>query len=251
VSQFRVADSTVTPEAVRLHVDVSGLGSRMIAWLVDALIQVSILIPLFIAATAVAPGGTVELVIGIVILFGVIWLYFPLFEWLGNGRTPGKRAQRIRVVRTDGQPAGFARVMVRNLIRIVDVYALPFLAVISMIVTRRAQRLGDLAAGTMVVRDRKVPTLKPLELGELDEQLMSALDTSGLTERDYALIRSFLSRRDGLDLGARQQLAGRVVASIQPRLGGSHMNIQAGDERLLQAVARSYRARFSREERET
>jgi uncharacterized RDD family membrane protein YckC len=239
-------EGTVTPEAVQLRVDVAGLGSRMIAWLLDSLIQGVVLVPVAIGFAADGGGGTTELVIFLILLFGIVWLYYPLFEWLWGGRTPGKRAQRIRVVRTDGQPAGFPAVMVRNLVRIVEVMLFPFIAVICMLVTRRAQRLGDLAAGTMVVRERSMPAPQALDLGEGDALRLPGLDTSRLTEREYGLIRSFLSRRQSLDLAARAQLARRLVESVREHVVGGSADAGLDDERLLEAVAQSYRDRFSR-----
>jgi uncharacterized RDD family membrane protein YckC len=244
------ANSTITPEAVRLRVDVAGLGSRMIALLLDAAIQLALLIPLLIGAAALGPGGVAETIAVALLSFAIIWLYYPLFEWLWSGRTPGKRAQRLRVVRTDGQPVGFAAVMVRNLVRIVDVFLLPFLAVISMVVTSRAQRLGDLAAGTMVVRERPIPVVGPVELEGSGggARPISSLDTSGLTEREYGLIRSFLARRQGLEPQARQRLAAQLVASIRGRVGDQHLDGALSDERFLSEVAASYRARFAKGE---
>jgi uncharacterized RDD family membrane protein YckC len=242
-------EGTVTPEAVRLRIDVAGLGSRMIAWLLDTLIQLAVLIPLLIGFAAGGPGGTTEAVIIVILVFAMVWLYYPLFEWLWGGRTPGKRAQRIRVVRTDGQPAGFPAIMVRNLIRIVEVLLFPFIAVICMLVTRRAQRLGDLAAGTMVIRERPMPAPQALDLGEDDARRLPGLDTSRLTEREYGLIRSFLSRRDELDPAARAQLARRLVESVQVLVAGGIADVTLDDERLLEAVAQSYRDRFSGRER--
>jgi uncharacterized RDD family membrane protein YckC len=239
-------EGTVTPEAVQIRVDVAGLGSRMIAWLVDTLIQSVVLVPLSIGFLADGVAGTAELVILSIIAFGILWLYYPLFEWLWGGRTPGKRAQRLRVVRTDGQPAGFPPIMVRNLVRIVEVLLLPFLAVISMIVTRRAQRLGDLAAGTMVVRERPMPAPQPLDLGRGEARRVPGLDTSRLTEREYGLIRSFLSRRETLDPEARAQLARRLVDSVRQHVVAGGADAGLGDEGLLEAVAQSYRDRFSR-----
>lgn len=238
-------EDTVTPEAVQLRVDVAGLGSRMIAWLLDTLIQLAVLIPLILGFSADGVAGTYELVVLLVLLFAILWLYYPLFEWLWGGRTPGKRAQRLRVVRTDGQPAGFAPIMVRNLLRIVEVILFPFIAVICMLVTRRGQRLGDLAAGTMVIRERSIHAPQALDLvGGSDELLPGGLDTSRLTEREYGLIRSFLARRETLDPQARAQLAGRLAASVQEHVVG--VDAALGDEPLLEAVAQSYRARFSR-----
>ena len=222
----------------------------MVAVVLDTLIQVVLLIPVLLVLSAVGAGGTAGTVVLALVSFGTVWLYFPLFEWLWSGRTPGKRAQRIRVIRTDGQPVDFPVVLVRNLVRIVDVYLLPFLAVISMILTARAQRLGDLAAGTMVVRERSIPAVMPVELGEPDAPPILGLDTSQLTEREYSLIRSFLARRDSLDPQARQQLAAQLVASVHGRLGEQSMAIGLPNEQFLQAVARLYRARFADQERQ-
>jgi uncharacterized RDD family membrane protein YckC len=251
VSQPSSVQSTVTPEAVRLRMDVAGLGSRTVAVFLDTLIQVLLLIPVLIAGSAIGDGGTAETIVLALISFGIVWLYYPLFEWLWNGRTPGKRTQRIRVVRTDGQLVDFAVVLVRNLVRIVDVFLFPFLAVISMVVTKRAQRLGDLAAGTMVVRERSIPRATPLDLGDAEGPPVPAMDTSGLTEREYGLIRSFLARRESLDPQARQELAAQLAASVHGRMGEQSSTGALPDEQFLQAVARLYRARFATREGES
>lgn len=233
-------DRAITPEAVAVTVDVAALGSRMIAWLVDTLIQVTILIPVLIGFGAAGEGGTAELVILTLVLFLILWGYFPLLEWLWRGRTPGKRLQRLRVVRTDGQPAGGAAILVRNLVRIVDVIALPFLAVISMLVSRRSQRLGDLAAGTMVVREHRHRTPEPLDLPEHPD--LPPVDSSGLSERQYDLIRSFLARRHDLDQAAREGLAARLASDLRAGVGTVPPGLD--DEALLEAAAQSYRQRF-------
>jgi uncharacterized RDD family membrane protein YckC len=236
------SERTVTPEAVTITVDVAGLGSRMIAWLVDSLIQAAIVLPIVIGVGAGELSSSVELVVLYAVIFLIVWAYYPLFEFFGQGRTPGKRVQRLRVLRTDGQPAGGAAILVRNLIRIVDVFALPFLAVISMLVTARAQRLGDLAAGTMVVREARLSAPEALPLP--DRADLPTLDVSGLSEREYDVIRSFLSRRSTLDPSARQRLAAQLVSSIRGRVGSAPEGI--GDEAILEAVAQSYRRRFRR-----
>lgn len=234
------ADRTVTPEAVTLTVDVAGLGSRMIASLIDSLIQIAIAVPILIGVGAGELSGTVELVVLFLVLFLIVWGYYPLFELFWQGRTPGKRAQRLRVVRTDGQPAGGAAIMVRNLIRILDVFAFPFLGVISMIVTARAQRLGDLAAGTMVVRERRLTAPQAVTLpGRSD---LPAVDATGLSEREYDVIRSFLSRRSSLDVSARWRLAAQLASALRGRVGSLPDGLS--DEAMLEAVAQSYRRRF-------
>jgi len=239
------AASTVTPEAVQLHADVAGVGSRSIALIVDTFLQVGLLVPILVVLLADAPPDTAELVVISVVLFLVLWLYYPAFEWLWRGQTPGKRFQGIRVVRTDGQPAGLAPVLVRNLVRIVDVMMLPFLALISMVFTRRSQRLGDLAAGTMVVRERTLPAPSILASGELGRISDPTLDTTGLTERDYTVLRTFLARRASLDAVARDQLAARLAARLRAQVPQQPGGEALPNERLIEIVARSYRGRFT------
>lgn len=237
-------ESTVTPEAVQLRADVAGVGPRSIALLVDTFIQVVILLPVLFIALSDGVGGTGEAIVISLLVFVVLWLYYPAFEWLRRGQTPGKRSQGIRVVRTTGQPAGLAAVAVRNLVRIVEVFVLPFLALISIVVTRRSQRLGDLAAGTMVVRERKMPT-PPLVRLQGQTGAASALDTSGLNERDYTVLRTFLGRRHTLDPKARQELAARLAARVRQQLGQRSDAAPTGDEQLIEAAALAYRARFA------
>ena len=235
----------VTPEAVRLRTDAAGLGSRSIALMVDAFIQLVVLVPVLIAFLFDGLSGTAETVVFSLVVFTVVWGYFPMFEWLRGGQTPGKGRQGIRVVRTSGEPAGFAAVMVRNLLRIVEVYALPFIALISMFVTARGQRLGDLAAGTMVVRDRTLPLPQPMAMAPL-ESGVPALDTIGLTEREYTVLRTFLARRATLDPAARRQLAASLAGTLRRQLGDLPPT-HAGwdDETLIEAAVRSYRARYA------
>ena len=243
------AASTVTPEAVRLQADVAGVGSRTIALIVDTFLQGLVLLPVLFVSLGDGLGGPGEAVVIGIIIFVLLWLYFPAFEWLWRGQTPGKRFQGIRVVRTDGQPVGLAPVLVRNLIRVVDVTLLPFLAVISMVITRRSQRLGDLAAGTMVVRERALPapSVLPSPSGMAGSLYPAApaLDTSGMTERDYTVLRTFLARRATLDWKARQQLATSLAARVRAQLRERPGETSLTDEQLIEAAAQSYRARFT------
>lgn len=237
-------DGSVTPEAVRLRADAAGLGSRSIALMVDALIQLIVLVPVLLGFLLDGLSGTPETVVFSLVVFSVVWGYFPLFEWLRGGQTPGKRRQGIRVVRTSGEPAGFAPVLVRNLLRIVEVYALPFLALIAMFVSARGQRLGDLAAGTMVVRDRKMPLPQSIPMAPQDAGA-PVLDTSGMTEREYSVLRTFIARRSTLDPAARQQLAASLAATLRRQLGDLPTHADLGDESLIQAAVHAYRSRYA------
>ena len=239
------ADGTVTPEAVQLRADIAGVGSRSIALIVDMLIQVVLLLPVLFVALGDGIGGMGEAIAITVIGFVVLWLYFPAFEWLWRGQTPGKRLQGIRVVRTSGQPAGMAPVVVRNLVRIVDAFLLPFLALFSMVVTKRGQRLGDLAAGTMVVRERRLSRPQVVATGIQETQSAAMLDTSAMSERDYTVLRTFLARRSSLDATARAQLAERLAARLREQVGQRSDAAAVTNEQLIELAAQSYRARFA------
>ncbi len=233
----------VSPEAVALSLDLAGLGSRMIALIIDLLVQTAVLLPLGIAFAAAGGPGSTALTIAFVVTLFLVWFgYFPFFEGIWNGRTPGKRAQSLRVVRTDGHPVSLGPVLVRNILRLVDqLPTLYMVGVISILLTRRSQRLGDLAAGTVVVRERRRAAPQPMELSEEKDGAAAGIDASGLTERDYELIRSFLQRRD-LAPHVRQSLARDVVEAISPRVGGPPPG--ADEEEFLRTVAAAYRSRF-------
>jgi uncharacterized RDD family membrane protein YckC len=243
--QPQARDQMVTPEAVPLAVDVAGLGSRMIALLVDLLIQAPIVIGISIAA-AVSGGDNVALDVAYLFaVFAVLWGYFPLFEGMWQGRTPGKRSQSLRVVRTDGQPVTFVNVLVRNLLRIIDVipgnYAV---GVVSVALTSRSQRLGDLAAGTIVVREPKFAPPAPLQVSAMPGQIeaVRGMDMAALGERDYEVVRAFLHRRASLAPDVRATLAGQIASPLRARVGAS-AGRTLGDEAFLEAVAVGYRER--------
>ncbi len=236
---------TVTPEAVQLQADVAGIGPRSIALIIDSLIQAAVLAPVLFVLVGDGIAGTPEAIAISLLIFIVLWLYYPAFEWLRRGQTLGKGYQGIRVVRTNGQPAGLAPVMVRNLVRIVDVFLLPFLALFSMVLTSRGQRLGDLAAGTMVVRERRLPAPDPVMLGTAANGTAGTLDTSRMTSHDYTVIRTFLTRRNSLDPEARRQLAARLATRAREQLGERPGAAPLSDEQLIEAVAQAYRARFT------
>jgi uncharacterized RDD family membrane protein YckC len=161
-----------TPEQVAFHYEVAGIGSRFLAALLDHLIL--ILFQLFIlwalgllVSVARVGSGLADFAIALVIIiyFLLFWGYFALFEIVWNGQTPGKRSGRLRVIRADGQPAGAAAIMVRNLIRIVDL--LPGFYAIGLTVmffNKDARRLGDLAAGTIVVHEPLVTRLSDVRV---------------------------------------------------------------------------------------
>lgn len=234
-------ERVVTPEAVPLELDVAGLGSRMIAALIDGAIQTVLYVAAAFLVSAFHLGDTAATVLAIVGGFVVLWGYFFIFEGLWHGRTPGKRAQRIRAVRTDGHPMSGLQMFVRNLVRIVDFLPAYYaIGAIAMVLTKRSQRIGDLAAGTLVIRERK-PTVPVVVPPPPVPVLGSRLDTSGLSEATYQLVRSFLERRDSLEPAARQRVAEEIARAIGPAIGAPPVPMPT--ERLLEEVAAAYRAR--------
>jgi uncharacterized RDD family membrane protein YckC len=143
-----------TPEGVELALDLAGLGSRFTAGLIDLLIKTLIAAALLVAAIPL--GGVIAVVVEAGVPLLVYIGYDVLFETLGSGRTPGKRWSGLRVMRADGGPEDLVASLVRNVLRLIDGLPLSYLpGIASILLTRRNQRLGDLAAGTIVVRERR------------------------------------------------------------------------------------------------
>lgn len=245
---------------------LAGIGSRFIAVLIDSLIWVAGLFVLFlllwILVPALAAFSTISyqwtIAISTLVLFGLNWGYFTLFEALWNGRTPGKRVARIRVIQESGRAIGIFESMARNFIRYIDFlpgcYAV---GVIAMFVTRRHQRLGDLAAGTLVVRDREqetplwgetgartftAPVFAPTApMPEPQSSLvLSPAGVSKLSSTDLEVLEGFFARRLDLPLTTRQALAERIAGAIRAKSG---LEIPEGVsiETFLEAAARDLR----------
>ena len=231
-----------TPEGVALELTLAGVGSRFAAALVDYLIQFAILIALGILLDAVGLDpftgdgfATALWTLGFFLLF---WGYDVAFEVLNSGRTPGKRLNGLRVVRESGAPVNFATSTVRNVLRIIDILPpITYLVGISAILaTRRNQRLGDLAAGTLVVRERRA---LPPETRIPPSVQVPAWDTSAVTADELDAVVAFLGRRSDLPAGARLQLAAELAGGLRPKIGGT---IAAdGDEMFLERLVAAKR----------
>ncbi|HEV7685083.1 MAG TPA: RDD family protein, partial [Acidimicrobiia bacterium] len=149
--------SIPTPEGVELELVLAGLGSRLVAAIVDQLIKLAVFLALFVLGGALSGDNAGGFLVAVLVVasFLVFFGYDVAFETLASGRTPGKRAAGLRVVRLGGEPVGFLASAVRNLLRLVDslpgIYAV---GAVCILFSSRNQRLGDLAAGTLVVRER-------------------------------------------------------------------------------------------------
>src|ERR1700694_3879443 len=156
-----------TPERVPLHFALASIGNRFLACAIDHAIQVLTVVVMAIAFTIVANFSSlgdqissapkwVKAVL-IVIVFLLVSGYFTFFEWLWSGQTPGKRWLKLRVIREDGRPITFFEAAVRNLLRDFDIMPAPFYSIglICVFVSDKDQRVGDVVAGTVVVRERE------------------------------------------------------------------------------------------------
>lgn len=157
-----------TPEHVGFQYTLAGLGTRAMALLLDTAIRGLFILSIFVVLIlisqwlpALSPADLADLsknwIIAIGILaYGVVDLgYFLIFEALWSGQTPGKRFQKLRVIRIDGQPIGWLESAIRNILRAVDIFSGFYpLGLIVIFLSRRSQRIGDYAAGTVVIIER-------------------------------------------------------------------------------------------------
>src|SRR5436309_7337149 len=150
-----------TPERVPLHFALASIGNRFLACAFDHALQMLMIGLLYIVLINAANGLNFSdmskwAIVLLIIAVFIIWTsYFVIFEWLWNGQTPGKRWLRLRVIREDGRPITFWEAAVRNLLRFVDILPLYSIGLISIFISSRDQRVGDLFAGTVVVRERE------------------------------------------------------------------------------------------------
>jgi uncharacterized RDD family membrane protein YckC len=211
----------VTPEAVVLQFETAGLGSRSFALLLDLLIQGAVLFAVSFALVAAGSdtAGTIVLVVtSTLILFG-----YPIaFETLWRGRTPGKAAFGLRVLTREGAPVRFRHAAIRSFLQLVDLWLTSGgAAVMAILLTRDNQRLGDLAAGTLVLRERsgagRTRSVQfPVPYGY--ESYAATLDTAGLTADEYGAVRSFLLRAPTLQPDVRGALAAQVAGPVAARM---------------------------------
>lgn len=246
---------TPTPEGVSVDLVLAGAGSRFGAIMLDVLVQVGILwVGILAVDAAFAATNDPIVVVAVVSLLVVFDLfgYFVLLEALTGGRTLGKLASGLRAVQLDGQPMGFRRSVVRTVLRLVDVYLTIGMVGLGFIVgTPRNQRLGDLAAGTIVIRERRAaaapgpatsafaPATTPGAPVPVVSAYGEALDARGwdvtaVTLDEAVLAERFLRGRGGYTAAARTRLAARLANQLAPKVAGAPAGLPA--ERFLEGV---------------
>ena len=233
-----------TPEGVEVSLTLAGVGSRFVSAIVDLTIQILLILALYVVFRLSELGGyaaAVYTIFSFVVVFG----YDVFFEVLASGRTLGKRWNGLRVVRAGGQPITLLPSMARNVLRLVDFLPFGYLVgIISVLWTRRNQRLGDLVAGTLVIRERRTRAIEqmPIAAPEPHARAEAAmLDTSALTADELAATRRFLARRFEIDDDARRELAHTMAERLRPKIAGVPADVHG--ERLLELVADAKAAR--------
>ena len=236
-----------TPEGVDLELTLAGVGSRFSAALIDFLIQVALLTALGVAFLIGGDFGGWGDAAFALLAFLLFAGYDVLFEVLASGRTPGKRLNGIRVVRVDGSPVRFLTSAVRNVLRLVDILFFYLVGIVSILVTRRNQRIGDLAAGTLVVRERLAEMTKdpyaaasapPRPDGE-----WQSWDVGGVTAEELSAARAFLARRYELTPEARRLLADELADGFRRKVPGLEEDVPSESLLLGLVAAKEQRSR--------
>jgi len=235
-----------TPEQIPLEYTLAGAGSRFLAIAVDTALQLlavlMVLVLLLVAARAAAGTGfrgSATWVQAALVLayFVLMYGYFAVFEALWSGQTPGKRIIGLRVISTSGRPITTLDSILRNILRIIDsipgIYAV---GLISVFVTARNQRLGDLVAGTVVVHEALLRhTQAPAR-----STAPAPLGAARLDPREVEAMEVFLSRRHDLPMPTRDRTAGQLARHLRQRLCLT-LEQQPSDEQLVEELVAEYR----------
>jgi uncharacterized RDD family membrane protein YckC len=226
-----------TPENVVFGYQIAGIGSRFMAALIDTLLilvlQVIANFTLLLLGATILGSSPLQgpessslawlvALLGLV-AFAFLWGYYIFFEALWNGQSPGKRWLGLRVIRNNGTPAEFSEIVIRNLVRLVDFLPLYYgIGVITMFIDGRSRRLGDLAAGTLVVYEAGALTLADLApasapgLRESTSSSPQALPVARLEADDVALASNFLRRRQELHNGS--EMAVEIASFLRQKM---------------------------------
>jgi uncharacterized RDD family membrane protein YckC len=230
-----------TPERVPLAFSLASIGNRFLAVAIDHFIQyLSIFLIAWALTSLTGLGNTVEenggayeilqempkwtLAILTIIVFLIFSGYFVFFEWLWNGQTPGKRLMKLRVIREDGRPVTLWEALARNLLRLFDMlpgFLIPpvySIGLITVFMSRRDQRIGDLFAGTVVIRERT----NEAAFRRVNPKTDFRANISLLSESEVEVVEAFLRRRWDLNERQRIWMAWRVALPIMYKLKPSY-----------------------------
>lgn len=244
-----------TPEHVDVHFELAGAGSRMAAGMIDVMLIsfANLLISLGWGALAGFSGGSEVrgwlTALIILLLFAITWGYFTLFEALNGGRTPGKQALGIRVVMDTGHAVTPGAAVVRNLVRFVDsLFPMPVVpAVLSIFLNSSNKRPGDMAAGTIVVRDRPTDWAIGAKQIAAEPQAVEPIETGppDLSEDEFRLLDRFLGRLNELTPEVQARITADLVRRFESRIPRRSGDAQAYLVMVFAEEQRKRRSRFA------
>ncbi|HEY9783972.1 MAG TPA: RDD family protein [Candidatus Obscuribacterales bacterium] len=249
--------SISTPENVDLHLELAGLGNRILACLIDTILTYAIIGAIvfvawlaFLAVQYSPLSGNVKgiaygfiLMVAMLVAFIVNFGYHIFFEGNWQGQTPGKKVAQIRVIEQNGQPVSWPAVIIRNLIRVFDEGAV-LIGILSMIIDKNERRFGDLAAGTLVIRERApelLTAVPKLDVKTGDMTSAALLDVGRVSPQEYEILVSFLRRRGQMSKSQRPLVAAKLSKHFEERL-----DEQVSEQDCEQFLERIYTAYQSR-----
>lgn len=249
-----------TPESVELEFTLAGIGNRTLALLIDYTV-LSVILIVFIFAWSFLSTQFLNflkdfgdssinlrlwlLAIALIVGFFIYTGYFVFFETLWQGQTPGKRFAKIRVIRDDGRLIGLQQATLRSLTRPFDDI---FLGAFLIMLGRREKRLGDWAAGTIVIQAEPPVAAATFAVSEqaqpLVEQLLQTTDFSQLLPDDFAVIRAYLQRRRAMAPKARAQLSLQLSQQVQTVIALERLPATVTPDVFLEAVYLAYQQSY-------
>jgi uncharacterized RDD family membrane protein YckC len=242
-----------TPENVTLEAEVAGFGTRTLAALIDYLIMgVAVLTFACLFMRSLYETSPSSGAIAILIIFAILTFYHLAFEVAWNGQTPGKRALKLRVVQSNGMPATVSGLVIRNLVRVFDFLPVSYgIGLATMFATRHNQRLGDLAARTIVVHERHQVGLdavrEDLRVRYFflypNDPVPDYIRIEALSQQDRRLIINYLQRRYDLGGSGRENIAISLARRMDQTMGLTaplRFTTLSEAERYLEQIAKAF-----------
>jgi uncharacterized RDD family membrane protein YckC len=246
--------TVLTPEYVEFNFVLAGMMSRFLAWLLDTMISMSLaamlLVGLAVADLVLQGLGSAA---AFVVWFFIDWGYMIVLEIAWNGQTIGKKALGLRVLQESGVRVGFHQSLLRNLARPVDRLPLFYLVGgVAALLSRSQQRLGDVLAGTIVVRERRLKIPSAIERPEGDTTLLADPEfqrrVSRLSDEEEATLLSAAIRREELGMEARLTLFAALARRLEEEIDLTRPP-HLSDEKLVLLVTAALAARRARQQR--
>jgi uncharacterized RDD family membrane protein YckC len=242
-----------TPEQTLLEFPLAGIGSRFLAIALDTLLQFAAYIVLGLIAALLSTEGFLPtlgkqwgVAIVIFLAFMVQFGYYTTFEALWNGQTPGKRWTHLRVIQDSGRPISAYDAILRNLLRIVD--SLPTLygvGIVTILLSRENKRVGDYAAGTVVVHEKPLEGVGSIWSAAASAASMPPIPAVSMSVDELRLVETFFERRASLGPDVRRSMARQIAQRLGERMNVP-VEVRPDSEKFLEALAEQRRgsARF-------